>query len=498
MHLKSGTLLQGGKYKIEKVLGQGGFGITYLAIQSGLGRKVAIKEFFLKEICGRDESTYSVMTHVDPATMGRFKTKFLKEARTLMSFNHPNIVHVYDCFEENNTAYYVMEYVEGSTLSEILRQGGTMNEQTAVGYVRKVAEALNYIHSRNINHLDVKPGNILLRRQDLEIVLIDFGTAKHYDTATGGATTMTQAGYSQGYAAIEQYRQGGVGTFTPETDIYSLGATLYKLITGQTPPEPAVLIENGLPPMPSTISANTRNAIIAAMQINKASRPHSINEFVGILEGGDESTKLLEEETLVNTSKPVTPKAPTPKATSPSTPSTPQSSGSSTPWGWIVAVLIVVVGGIVWIGNRDASGDSAVNASIDSVAEEVAEEAVDPVVMADEFVEETVVQLSSEKKEEIIKQELAKYIQRKPSNVTLSPKAKSGLFESTWPEIYCNVEGYLESPTDDLWVDKIGEGRYRYSCICSCERETYVDNWIIYAICDDDGMVTITEFGFAD
>lgn len=340
MNLNPGTLLQGGKYRIERVLGQGGFGITYLGYSVDLNCYVAIKEFFLKELCGRDECSHRIITHVDTATIGRFKAKFLKEARMLMSLSHRNIVRVFDCFEENDTAYYVMEYIEGNSLNDIIRMSGKLDEPTALSYIRKVAAALHYIHSMNINHLDVKPGNILLRKRDNEIVLIDFGTAKHYDTVTGGATTMTNAGYSQGYAAIEQYRQGGVSTFTPETDIYSLGATLYKMLTGQTPPEPSLLIENGLPSLPSWISAGTRSAITAAMQISKASRPHSVPEFMEILEGKD-ATKVIDESTDVfavphtDHEASSTENRPVPNSSS--------NNNNGTSWGWIVAVIVIII-----------------------------------------------------------------------------------------------------------------------------------------------------------
>ena len=176
MQLKPGTLLQGGKYRIEKVLGQGGFGITYLAVQTNLkNRKVAIKEFFLKEHCERDGST----SHVSMGTSGskglvsKFKAKFIKEAETISELENDHIIRINDVFEENGTAYYVMEYLSCGSLSDRIPSGG-LPESEAVGYIRQVAEALAYIHQHNILHLDVKPSNILFRKED-EAVLIDFG-----------------------------------------------------------------------------------------------------------------------------------------------------------------------------------------------------------------------------------------------------------------------------------------------------------------------------------
>lgn len=159
--LQNGTPLQRGKYQIEKVLGQGGFGITYLAIQSGLERKVAIKEFFMKELCDRDESTSHVTlgTAGSRETVNRFREKFLKEARNIAKLNHPNIIKIIDVFEENGTAYYVMEFAEKGSLAEMVRDMGSLSEPVATHYILQVAGALKYIHEQKMNHLDVKPSN---------------------------------------------------------------------------------------------------------------------------------------------------------------------------------------------------------------------------------------------------------------------------------------------------------------------------------------------------
>ena len=286
MILPNGTLLQGGKYRIEEKIGQGGFGITYRACQPlMLDRKVCIKEFYLKQ-CFSRESTSSAITYPNDSARKDaeiYQQKFIKEAQTLYSMHHPNIMEIYDIFEENNTAYYVMEYIEGESLKDMLVRRGSIPEAEAIGYIRKVAEALKYIHSRNFNHFDVKPDNILVRSSDKEVILIDFGTAKHYDSNTGNATTMTAGLLSRGYAPIEQYKEGGVSSFTPETDIYALGATLYKLLTGNTPPEPTEIISNGIPELPSSVSQSTKDLIKWAMQLNKTDRPHSCDEFMNAL-----------------------------------------------------------------------------------------------------------------------------------------------------------------------------------------------------------------------
>lgn len=281
--LQLGSTLQGGKYIIKKVLGQGGFGITYLAEHDLLGTKVAIKEFFMKDFCNRDETTsqVSIGTESSREQVSKFREKFLKEARNIAMLHHPNIVRISDVFEENGTAYYVMDYCEGGSLSELIKlHPAGLGEALALKYIRQVASALEQIHTQKMNHLDVKPANILLDAQG-NAVLIDFGLSKQYD-ATGSQTSTTPVGISHGYAPMEQYKQGGVSEFSPATDIYSLGATLYKLITGQTPPEAQMLLEEELPAFAATPSVS--NAIRKAMQVRRSDRPQTIAEWVKLLD----------------------------------------------------------------------------------------------------------------------------------------------------------------------------------------------------------------------
>ena len=298
MQLQSGSLLQGGKYRIERVLGQGGFGITYQAVQVALNRKVAIKEFFMKEYCERNETTSQVSlgTSGSRETVERFRQKFIKEAQNIAALNHPHIIRIHDVFEENGTAYYVMEFWDNGSLADLVKRQGALDEAEALRYIRQVADALGYIHERKMNHLDVKPGNILLD-ENRNAVLIDFGLSKRYDEE-GNQTSTTPVGISHGYAPMEQYKKGGVGTFSPATDIYSLGATLYKLITGNTPPEASEVLEEGLPALPANVSAPIVKAIDSAMQPRKKDRPQSIDEFLGMLVGVQGSESLGRERAV--------------------------------------------------------------------------------------------------------------------------------------------------------------------------------------------------------
>ena len=291
-YLSSESSLQGGRYRIVRMLGSGGFGITYLGTQTGLERNIVIKEFFMTDYCLRDEysNLITVPTVSNVEFVERFKDKFLKEARHIAQLKHPNIVNIIDVFEENGTAYYVMDFIEGGSLVEKVQREGSLPENMAKRYILQIADALNYIHQRYMNHLDVKPGNIMLSRND-NAILIDFGLSKQYDSQTGHQTSTTPVGISHGYAPMEQYKEGGVSEFSPETDIYSLGATLYYLLTGARPPVSQEINEDGLPLdqlKAKNISWPTISAIINAMKPRRKERTHDINTFIAELNAGTE------------------------------------------------------------------------------------------------------------------------------------------------------------------------------------------------------------------
>lgn len=341
--LKTNAVLQNGKYRIEGVLGQGGFGITYLATQVALNRKVTIKEFFMKELCNRDEQTSQVsvpsMGSVD--TVARFRAKFVKEAQTIAALNNPHIIHIHDIFEENGTAYYVMDYLSGGSLSDLVQRNGVLAEATALGYIRQVADALSYIHARNINHLDIKPSNVLIDGNG-NAVVIDFGLSKRYDE-TGSQTSTTPVGISHGFAPLEQYQPGGVSTFSPATDIYSLGATLYKLLSAQTPPNATALLDADLDLSRLSASPTTKAAIVAAMQPKRKGRPQTVEAFIAMLDAkvapsvavplqatADEEATVIAHEPEVSQPKVEKPSAPQAKEEKP-TVSQPKEEKPSAP-----------------------------------------------------------------------------------------------------------------------------------------------------------------------
>ena len=305
MHLPVNTLLQGGKYRIVRFISSGGFGCTYEAEHVLLEKRVAIKEFFVKDFCNRDETTSHVTVGTVSKTglVDKLRRKFIDEARALCKLQHSGIVSVSDVFEENGTAYYVMDYVRGRSLSDIVNREGPIPEDRAVGYIRQVASALQYVHDNNRLHLDIKPGNIMIDGGD-NPVLIDFGASKQYDEVDG-ENTSTLLGKTPGYAPPEQM-SNSVVKFLPATDIYALGATLYKILTGVTPLDANLRISGEeLDPLPANIGPATRNAVAAAMEINKSKRPQTLAAFVKLLDSPSEASEnestVLEagEKTLV-------------------------------------------------------------------------------------------------------------------------------------------------------------------------------------------------------
>ena len=199
-YLQPNTTLQGGKYRIERVLGQGGFGITYLADQSTLNRYVAIKELFIggsgQAINDRQGNMVVVTNSANKASFNQQLEKFKKEALRLANLNHPNLVKVHDLFEENGTAYYVMEYIDGESLHTKLNREGPLPESLVLRYLDSLLPALEVAHNQNIWHLDIKPENIMVDKKG-KVFLIDFGASKHIEQKSTLTTSLALA-YTKG------------------------------------------------------------------------------------------------------------------------------------------------------------------------------------------------------------------------------------------------------------------------------------------------------------
>lgn len=280
--LRIGTILRG-IYRIDSYLSSGGFGNTYVATNIEFDERVAIKEFFIRGVTQRDDNqtTVSVSNSENQDSFLQQREKFKKEARRIRQLNSPHIVKVHDLFEENGTAYYVMDFIDGENLSERLRRiGRPMTEEEVKEILPQILDALQTVHDAGMWHLDLKPANIMVDKAG-QVKLIDFGASKQLNAQKGGATTSTAISYTNGYAPREQMEQN-YDKFGPWTDFYALGATLYKLLTNNQPPMPTD-IDDDLSedkhlalPMPN-VSDKMKQLILCLMRTNRLQRPKDIN-----------------------------------------------------------------------------------------------------------------------------------------------------------------------------------------------------------------------------
>lgn len=282
--LRVGTILRG-IYRIDSYLSSGGFGNTYVATNIEFDERFAIKEFFMKGVTQRegDSITVSVSNSINQDSFLQQKEKFKKEARRLRQLNNPHIVKVHDLFEENGTAYYVMDYVDGENLSERLkRTGQPMTEAEVNKILPQILDALKAVHDAGMWHLDLKPANIMLDKKG-QVRLIDFGASKQLDARKGGATTSTAISYTNGYAPREQMEQN-YDKFGPWTDIYAVGATLYNLLTNKRPPLPTDIDDDmsddkhlALPML--NVSDKMKQLVLSMMKPNRLQRPQKVNDI---------------------------------------------------------------------------------------------------------------------------------------------------------------------------------------------------------------------------
>ncbi len=279
------TSLQGGKYRVDRHLASGGFGNTYEVLNVEFEERMAMKEFFMKGISERDadSTAVSVSNSQNKDQFESQKEKFKKEARRLRKLRNPHIVQVHDLFEENGTAYYVMDFIDGESLSNRLkRTRRPLAEQEVRGILQQVLDALAEVHAQGIWHLDLKPGNIMLDSKGVAR-LIDFGASKQMSASDGYTTTTTAMCYTPGYAPTEQIDQK-MELIGPWTDLYALGATLYKLLTNQEPPTISELQEDDAFSYPHSVSGQMRQLIKWMMTSNRKKRPQSVADVKAFLE----------------------------------------------------------------------------------------------------------------------------------------------------------------------------------------------------------------------
>ncbi len=287
--LPKGCMLYNGKYRVESYLASGGFGNTYMATDMVFNEKVVVKELYVRGMCGRESDSISISISLteNKETFTALQRRFKREATILRRLIHPHIVRVLDLFDENGTSYYVMDLVDGESLSQRMkRTGKPMTEQEVMPLLRQVLDALETVHAASIWHLDLKPANIMLDRKG-DALLIDFGASKQLRSQDGNSLSLSSAlAYTPGFASPEQMEQS-LERFGAWTDLYSLGATLYNLLTTHQPPSPSEIVEDAHEALrlPPSVSKQTRDLILWLMKPNRKERPQSVADVKQFLGG---------------------------------------------------------------------------------------------------------------------------------------------------------------------------------------------------------------------
>ena len=286
--LPVGTILHG-VYRVDNYLSSGGFGNTYIVTQLNLNEVYAIKEIFMRGIVKRnnDGITISIDIKENLVKFHDQLEKFKKEARRIRKLNNNHIVHVYDLFEENGTAYYVMDYVNGENLKALLdRTGRPMSEEKVCKILTQILDALQTVHDAGIWHLDLKPANIMVDKAG-NVKLIDFGASKQLNAQKGGATTSTAISYTNGYAPREQMEQR-YDKFGPWTDFYALGGTIYTLLTCRIPPMPTDIDDDNSADKNVSlplyeVSKEMKQLVLWLMQTDRRNRPVKVIDILHYL-----------------------------------------------------------------------------------------------------------------------------------------------------------------------------------------------------------------------
>ena len=349
--LPTGALLQGSKYRVDKYLSSGNFGNTYIVTNTGMGIQFAMKEFFLRNICFRTGGhAVSVSPAVDPEKVQIQRDKFKKEAQRLYGLTSRHLVHVYDMFEENNTVYYVMDFVKGESLASYMERTGQPLSEEQVRYILdQLLDGLEEVHEKQIWHLDLKPDNIMIDK-DGKVVIIDFGASKQVGRSGKYTGTSGILCYTPGYAPVEQVNQN-LDSVGPWTDIYALGATLFNLLTGIDPS-----MQNGRAlQFPSQVSPALQQLITKMTNTDIDNRPQSIAEVRQLLSTFDNAhPSTVGANSLVRS-----------------------SNGGSRPWlkwGSIAAAVATAIGlSVLLLG-----GSRQEQVAMDEVSEQVEEMTIDP------------------------------------------------------------------------------------------------------------------------
>ena len=357
--LRTGAVLHG-TYRIDSYLSSGGFGNTYVATHINFNEKCAVKEFFMKGVSERDAN--SVTVSVSNATrVNEFieqMAKFKKEALRLRHLQNDHIVRVHDLFEENGTAYYVMDYIDGENLKDRLaRTKSSMSEAEVNGVLRQILDALSEVHAQGIWHMDLKPANVMLDSNGV-VKLIDFGASKQFDIRKGGALSTSAVTFTNGYAPIEQMERS-YEKFGPWTDFYALGATLYNLLTSRRPPMPSDINDDITAdkrialPMPGTISTRMRDLVLWLMRPNRVDRPSSVEQIFDYLDNPSArvpflttdpgATVISRPDDIANPAAARAASKPAAKVASGTSPATPKKMSSGVLVG-IIAAAVVLLG----------------------------------------------------------------------------------------------------------------------------------------------------------
>ena len=461
--LKVGTILHD-TYRIDSYLSSGGFGNTYVATNIAFEERVAIKEFFMKGVTERDgnHTTVSVSNSENTNSFLEQKEKFKKEARRLRRLKNEHIVKVHDLFDENGTAYYVMDYMDGENLSERLKRiGRPMTESEVNLLLPQILDALKAVHKEGFCHLDIKPSNIMLENGN-KVKLIDFGASKQLG-AKGTLTSNESTAFAKtpGFAPREQIEQN-LDKIGPWTDIYALGATLYCLLTTKYPPMPSDIDDDMSQdkhlslPMPET-AGGLKNLVLQMMKTNRLQRPQSIDAIISAVKSRDKGFEQIpvqqeplqdgktyeDEGTIIEEprSKKETKKVNIPPQI-PDNPvieeEEPPSSKGISPYIWIAGIVFVVI--ILVFSYREYSHTIGLGSPVDTLS-------VDTVDAEDNFDSNSVGNKRS--RDEIIQQLIRNMVYVEGGTFTMGATSEQG-----------SDAQYSEKPAHDVTVSSFYIGMY--------------------------------------